>query len=170
MFSITLISVGTMGTSRNLINDLDLHVTDGTQRWEPMVTNIEELGRKYDIKNNLEFIYLDSLTPNTNYTVVVTARSISRTQPYALVLNGEIEHYSYTDSNSGVASGLSRTAKILVIIACCVTFCFTGLVLYIGFVNPRRRTRINNAKEILKILENVLNYDDDDEDEEEEQG
>lgn len=139
-------------------------MTDGTQIWSPMVTNVEELGRRYDIKNNLEFIYLDSLTPNTNYTVTIKARSLSRSQPYALVLSGEIGDYAYTDYNSGVTSGLSRTARILVIVACCVTFCFTGLVLYIGFVNPKRRQRIQNAKEILRILENVFNGDDFDED------
>jgi hypothetical protein len=154
------------------VNDLDLSVTNGTYLWSPLVTNANEFDRSYDIKNNFEFIYLNSLKPNTNYTVTVSARSLSRTQPYALVISGEIGYYTYHDSTgNGVSSGLSHTARILVILACCLTCCLTSVVLYAGFVNPARRRRINNAKEILRILENVFydrDYDDDSEEEEEE--
>ena len=155
------------------MNDLDLSVTDGTSLWSPLVTNAAEFDRRYDIRNNLEFIHLDSLSPNTNYTVTVRARSLSRPQPYALVISGEIGYYTYEDSGSGVSSGLSRTARILVILACCLTCCLTCLVWYIGFGSPTRRRRINNAKEIIRILENVLydrEPDDDGEDEEEGEG
>jgi hypothetical protein len=146
-----------VGSSKNLINDLDLSVTNSTFLWSPLVTNADEFGRSYDLKNNLEFISLpmESLKPNTNYTVTVRARSLSRPQPYSLVLSGEIGYFIYHDATSGVSSGLSHTARVLVIVACCLTCCLTSLVLYVGFVNPARRERINNAKEILRILENV---------------
>jgi hypothetical protein len=108
------------------------------------------------------------LKPNRNYTVTVRARSLSRPQSYALVITGEIGEFLYQDSSAKISSGLSDTAKILIIIATILTFCLTILVMYIGFVNPARRRRINQAKELLRMLESVFYEESDGSDEEQE--
>jgi hypothetical protein len=133
------------------------------------VTNADELGQSYDIKNNLELISLDlilDLKPNTNYSVTVRARSLAVPQPYALVITGEVGEFLYSDSSNTVSSGLSHTAKVLIIVASVLTFTLTSLVLYIGFMNPARRRRINQAKELLRAIESVF-YDSDRSDQEE---
>lgn len=149
---------GTVGSTKILINDLDLSITNGTYTWYPLVTNANEGNKKYDLKNNLEFIYLplDEIESNTSYTVTVTARTISRTQPYSIVISGEVSEFIYDSSYSNIDSGLSKTARILIIIACVVTFCWTGLIVWIAFLRPTRRKRIQFAKELLKMVEEAV--------------
>jgi hypothetical protein len=151
---------GTVGSAKVLINDLDLTVSNGTYTWYPVVTNIEEKKKKYDVKNNLELISISSsqLRPNTTYTIQVNGRSLSTTQSYALVVTGEIGAYQYQDPNQNpVSSGLTTTAKALVGVACGLSFFLTLLVFWIAFGNPRRRGKINFVKKLYEMtIEAIL--------------
>lgn len=110
-----------------------------------MITN-DGFGRA-DRKNNLECIVLHYPRPNGNYTVTVTARSISRTQPYALVITGQIGRFPVSSFEDIYDSGLTPLARLLVIIACGVTCCFVPFVFWIGFANPQRRKRIKEQRQ-----------------------
>jgi hypothetical protein len=111
----------------------------------PVVTN--DASGRYDRKNNLECILLSYPEPNSTYIVTVTPRSISKTQPYALVITGEVGQYPSSTSQTLITSGLTPMARLFVIVAVCVTCCFTSLVLWVGFANPARRRKLREQEE-----------------------
>lgn len=79
---------GSSGASRPLVNDLTIAVTDGTgtvqHRPQSYVQGVSNV-------NNVAVILIDSPLPSTTYTVVVSATStLAYTQPYALVMTGQI--------------------------------------------------------------------------------
>lgn len=80
-----------------MINDLDLKLSDGINTYYPIVTNSEG---KYDRLNNVEVIILFNPPANTTFTVTVTGHSLSTTQPYALIISGEVGAYPYTKKGS----------------------------------------------------------------------
>lgn len=131
---------GSVGSTNALINDLDLQLSNSTHVFYPLVTN--DATRRFDRKNNLEFIILNYPKRNSTYTVTVTPRTISRTQPYSIIITGEIGQFPTTSDESTVNSGLTPLAKLFITIASCVTFCFTLCVIWIGFANPGRREKI----------------------------
>ena len=143
--------LGTIGSTRALVNDLDLIVRNKTHIFTPLVTNAVDpiTNQRYDRVNNLEFISIHPC-PKCTYSVIVKARSLSRTQPYSLVITGDVGKYTYSDSYSGVTSGLTQRARIAVIVATITAFCLTICVIWIAFGRPVRRRRINEIKEIYR--------------------
>jgi hypothetical protein len=102
-----------------LINDLDIELSNGTHAFYPIVTDTDG---KYDRINNMEVIVLYNPMPNTTYTVTVTPHSVSVTQPYALIISGEVGEFAYS----------KKKDPLLVIIAAVLVLIFSGcVVLYI---------------------------------------
>jgi hypothetical protein len=136
--------LGSIGSTYALINDLDIQLSNSTHTFYPIITN--DGFDRADRKNNLECIVLQYPKANGNYTVTVTARSISRTQPYALVITGQVGHYPVSNSQVVYNAGLTSLARLLVVIACGVTCCFVSFVFWVGFANPQRRKRIKEQE------------------------
>lgn len=82
--------------------------------------------------------------------MTVKARSISRAQPYSLVITGQVGQYTYSDKYNGVDSGLTQKAKIFVLVAAILAFCFTICVIWLAFGRAARRNRINQAMEMYR--------------------
>jgi hypothetical protein len=122
-----------------------------THTFTPLVTNAVDptTNQRYDRYNNLEFITIHPCS-KCSYSVIVKARSLSRTQPYSLVITGEVGKYTYSDSYNGVSTGLTQRARIAVIVATVLAFCLTICVTWIAFGRPVRRRRINEVKEIYR--------------------
>jgi hypothetical protein len=133
------------------VNDLDIIVVNKTHTFTPLVTNALDpvTNQRYDRYNNLEFISIHPCS-QCSYSVIVKARSLSRAQPYSLVITGEVGKYTYSESYNGVTSGLTQRARIAVITATCAAFCLTICVMWIAFGRPVRRRRINEVKEIYR--------------------
>lgn len=85
-----------------------------------------------------------------SYSVVVRARSLSRAQPYSLVITGEVGKYTYSDSYNGIKSGLTQRAKIAVAVATILAFCLTVCVFWLAFGRSVRRRRIKEVKEMYR--------------------
>jgi hypothetical protein len=129
------------------VNDLDVFVT-GNQSYYPLTAKTDTVPPS-DRINNLEFISFTPC-PGCSYTVTVRARLLSRTQPYSLVITGDVGKFTYSDSYKGVTSGLTQRAKIAVIVATLSAFCLTVCVFWLAFGRPVRRRRINEVKEIYR--------------------
>mmetsp|Transcript_7504 Transcript_7504/g.11144 ORF Transcript_7504/g.11144 Transcript_7504/m.11144 type:complete len:795 (-) Transcript_7504:176-2560(-) len=140
---------GTVGASNALVNDLDLTVSNDTHTFYPLVTNS---GGQFDRRNNHEFVIIEYPARNASYTVTVTGHSLSRTQPYALVISGEIGEYEYEIDKSEQVSGLSDTARIIIGTMAGFAFCFTACVFWIAFASPTRRVVIREAKEFERQM------------------
>lgn len=133
------------------MNDLDLIVVNSTHRFSPLVTNAVDSSdnTRRDRSNNLEFIMIPACS-ECSYSVIVRARSLSRAQPYSLVITGEVGKYTYSDTYKGVSSGLTQRAKIAVAVATILAFCLTICVTWIAFGRPVRRRKINEVKEMYR--------------------
>jgi hypothetical protein len=85
---------GTSGSSRPLINDLDIVVVDTSGKI--LHNSLSHNSGETDL-NNVEVIVIESPFPNMTYTVqVFSANSLSYSpQPYALVMTGEITQINY---------------------------------------------------------------------------
>lgn len=68
----------------------------------------------------MEVIILYNPMPNATYTVTVTPHSVSITQPYALIISGEIGEFSYTPKKD----------PYLVIIAAIIVLVLSGCALF----------------------------------------
>jgi hypothetical protein len=141
------LSIGTVGSTRALVNDLDVFVT-GNQTYYPLTAKSDTTPPS-DRINNLEFITFTPC-PGCSYTVTVRAKSLSRAQPYSLVITGDVGKFTYSDSYKGVTTGLTQKAKIAVIVAAILAFCLTICVFWLAFGRPVRRRRINEVKEIYR--------------------
>ena len=77
---------GVAGSAKPLINDLDVSVIQqsNNERYLPLPNNANS---RID---NVEMIIISDPVPYTNYTVTVTAYSLSTVQPYALVITGNV--------------------------------------------------------------------------------
>lgn len=82
--------------------------------------------------------------------MTVKARSISRSQPYSLVITGQVGQYTYKDEYKGIDSGLTQKARIFVLVAAILAFCFTACVIWLAFGRAARRHRINEVKEMYR--------------------
>jgi hypothetical protein len=85
---------GTSGSSRPLINDLDIVVVDTSGKI--LHNSLSHTSGETDL-NNVEVIIIESPLPNMTYTVqVFSANSLTYSpQPYALVMTGEITQFNY---------------------------------------------------------------------------
>lgn len=137
--------IGSVGAINALINDLDLQLSNSTHTFYPLITN--DATKHFDRKNNLEFIILHYPEKNSTYTVTVTPKTILRTQPYSLVITGEVGQYPITVYEPVVDSGLTRLVKLFIIVAASVTCCLTIFVYWIGFAHPVRREKIRQVYE-----------------------
>ena len=134
-----------------LVNDLDLMLSNATHEFGPLVTT--DVEGRYDRKNTVEFVVLHHAKRNSNYTVTITGHSISYTQPYALVISGEIGEFDYMPKSLyPTAKGLSKTAKTTMFTMLCLSCFLTACVVWIGFANPERRSAINKAKDYTNHL------------------
>eukprot|EP00607_Mallomonas_marina_P009568 CAMPEP_0182418256 /NCGR_PEP_ID=MMETSP1167-20130531/2742_1 /TAXON_ID=2988 /ORGANISM="Mallomonas Sp, Strain CCMP3275" /LENGTH=676 /DNA_ID=CAMNT_0024592391 /DNA_START=428 /DNA_END=2458 /DNA_ORIENTATION=- len=82
---------GGVGSSTILVNDLDLTLIGGGKTYYPIPDNANSK------LENVEQIILNNPTPYANYTIKVTARYTSGTQPYALVITGHKEAHNTSD-------------------------------------------------------------------------
>ncbi|CAE7515171.1 tagC [Symbiodinium microadriaticum] len=105
------------GAANVMINDLDLMMTDGTDTYYPVITNLDG---KYDRLNNVEAIILFNPPANTTFTVTVTGHSISTTQPYALIISGEVGQFPYSKDDSNWLLYILGALLILIFGGCCV--------------------------------------------------
>ena len=137
---------GALGTNNVLVNDLDLTISNETHTFHPLVTT--DTSGTVDRLNNIEFIMLNQPRRNTNYTVTVSAHSLSRTQPYALVMSGEVGEFEFV-GNLGYETkkGLSEQARTTMLVMFFLSCCLTACVCWIGYANPERRQTINHAKD-----------------------
>jgi len=111
---------GTVGAAKALVNDLDLRLFNDTHSFYPMITNEDG---KYDRINNVEVIVLSRPARNATYTVTVTPHSISRTQPYALVITGEIGRIDYSLPDDNYFLYILGALLVIIIVASVVVVC-----------------------------------------------
>jgi len=103
-------------TSKKLINDLDIRITDGTTTWYPYVLdpshpwNAATTGD--DAINNVEEVVIKNVVPGHTYTIKVTHKgTLARgSQAYSLVLSG-IGGSTYCTSASTSSTG-TRIDKV----------------------------------------------------------
>ncbi|MDP4253106.1 MAG: S8 family serine peptidase [Bacteroidota bacterium] len=97
-------------TTRKLVNDLDIRITDGTSTFMPWVLNPANPSAAAttgdNIRDNVEKIEIDSLIPGKSYTVHVTHKgSLARnSQAYSLLLSG-VGGQAYCASSGSGAGG-----------------------------------------------------------------
>lgn len=82
-------------TSRKLVNDLDLRITDGVSTWKPWVLNPANPGAAAttgdNFRDNVEKVEVDSVVPGRSYTLTVTHKgTLARagSQTYSLIISG----------------------------------------------------------------------------------
>jgi len=94
------------GTVKALVNDLDIVLTNGSHSWYSLqsAVNAAVSDIPSDNTNNVEVIVLPQPYIHCNYTLTVHARSLSHTQPYALVMTSHITHLNYTLSDVSLPS------------------------------------------------------------------
>jgi hypothetical protein len=116
---------GTAGSNNPLINDLDVELSDGANTYYPVVTT--DTTGKYDRKNNLEVVLLFDPPANTSFTVKVTAHAVSITQPYALIISGEVGEFYYKNPDNNFVVVVLGVLLTVIFVACCV-LCVAGYV------------------------------------------
>lgn len=141
--------IGAIGSNNVLVNDLDVTLSNSTHTFYPLVTTDE--AQTVDRKNTIEFIILHFPKRNSNYTVTVSPFSISRTQPYALIISGEVGKFEVMSATYSVKKGLSETAKTTMLSMAFLACCLTACVCWIAFAHPERRATINQAKDFNYI-------------------
>jgi len=118
---------GTIGASKVLINDLDLEIYNSTHSFYPLVTTDSE--GKYDRLNTVEVVDISHPVRNAEYTVKVSAHLLVTTQPFALVLSGEVGRVAY-ETRGGESSSLSSEVTLAVVISIVAAFAL-ACVLYL---------------------------------------
>jgi Subtilase family/GEVED domain/Secretion system C-terminal sorting domain len=94
-------------TTRKLVNDLDLRISDGTNTFLPWIlnpANPSAAATKGDnIRDNVEKIEIDSLIPGKTYTISVTHKgTLARgAQAYSLLVSGAGGQAYCTSTSSG---------------------------------------------------------------------
>jgi subtilisin family serine protease len=109
--------VGSAGSSRPLVNDLELRVKLNGDVYVPYYNTYSDI-------NNIEMIDIAEPCGGCNYTIEVRAVSLSVVQPYALVASGILTKAVY-DADSG---GQKRTAAWL------ITGVIIGVIILVIFV------------------------------------
>jgi hypothetical protein len=90
---------GTVGSAVALVNNLNVKLSNLTHTFHPLTTTPS---RPTDNLNNLEVIILHNPSPNSTYTVTISATSLSIAQPYSLVISGEVNaHLGQDDGDEG---------------------------------------------------------------------
>jgi hypothetical protein len=138
--------IGTVGSAKPLVNDLDLTVSNQTHTLYSLTSTLTGSFRS-DTKNTVEMIVIHNPMPNTAYNVTVSyskaaGGAVSKTQPYALVVTGEISEYQYSDKSDMVASGLSQKAKIAVGVASGCALFLTLCVCWLVYCTSTRKRKI----------------------------
>lgn len=142
---------GTIGSNTILVNDLDITLSNATHTFRPLVTT--DKAHTVDRKNTIELIVLHFPKRNSNYTVTVSPYSVSHTQPYALVISGEVgEFEGVLTATSSVNKGLSKNARTTILVMAFLACCLTTCVCWIAFANPERRATINQAKDFNYVI------------------
>ena len=79
---------GTSGSSRPLVNDLNIVVVDGSGT---VVHRSQTSQQGESDSNNVKMILIDEPIPDTAYTAIISSNgNLAYTQPYALVMTGQI--------------------------------------------------------------------------------
>lgn len=109
------------GSSTVLLNDLDITLSDSINTYYPDVSNSNS---HYDRLNPVEIIRLSTPSRNTTYTVTVSAHILVKTQPYAIVISGNLGKYPYTpperDYTMYILAGLLMMGLLTSCVLCCV--------------------------------------------------
>ncbi len=136
-----------------MINDLDITLSNSTHTFYPIVRNSQN---KFDRLNNVEVITLDSPVPNSTYVVTVSAYSLSKTQPYALVMTGNIGHYPYSPPKIDYTLYIVAALLIMILLVTC------GLVCVCCMIRKKEKDQKKNSQ-LKRAGSRVDDTDSDDE-------
>ena len=140
---------GAAGSAKPLVNDLDVSVIQqsNNQRYLPIPFNANSR------VGNIEVIIIPDPIPYTNYTVIVSAYSLSTAQPYALVITGHVIAYNSTSSSKKTLpkwllhlKNISPEAKAIITSQAIAFFVLLVIVVSIVRVNSRPGSRANNPR------------------------
>eukprot|EP00602_Paraphysomonas_sp_CaronLab_P004064 CAMPEP_0185022178 /NCGR_PEP_ID=MMETSP1103-20130426/4903_1 /TAXON_ID=36769 /ORGANISM="Paraphysomonas bandaiensis, Strain Caron Lab Isolate" /LENGTH=783 /DNA_ID=CAMNT_0027554141 /DNA_START=309 /DNA_END=2660 /DNA_ORIENTATION=+ len=105
--------IGTVGASVILVNDLTLRVYSPTETLFPLNNDDSDI-------NNVEMVVIDSPLPNTTYVVEVSATSLSSSQPYAIVISGEVVEAQVNKTSDSThnssSTGIGKDVRDVIIV------------------------------------------------------
>jgi len=128
---------GTVGSSKILLNDLDVVLANSTHSFRSVVRANAGVS---DAINSVEVILLQFPKLGGSYSVTVTAKSLVAQQAYALIISGNILGNNYTIPSEVVFSGrvgLTNKAKIAISMMTLVAFLLVACVYWIGFYSSK---------------------------------
>jgi hypothetical protein len=120
------------GATTVLLNDLDITLTDESSKTNiyPLVVSSsnsnsqqQQQQGEHDHINPVEIIRLTSPTRNTTYTLTVSAHKLVTTQPYALIISGNIGQYPYSPPQRDYTMYLLAGLLMMTLITCCILGC-----------------------------------------------
>jgi hypothetical protein len=112
------------GATTVLLNDLDITLTDqDSNTFYPLVVSNSNTESEHDRLNPVEIIRLSSPRRNATYTLTVSAHSLVTTQPYALIISGNIGQYPYTPPKRDYTMYILAGILLMSLITCCVLGC-----------------------------------------------
>lgn len=108
------------GSSTVLLNDLDVTLSDSTNVYYPEISNSNS---NFDRLNPVEIIRLSSPSRNTTYKVTISAHILVKTQPYALVISGNIGQHPFTPPERDYTMYILAGILMMGLITGCVLLC-----------------------------------------------
>lgn len=112
------------GSTTILLNDLDITLTDqDSNTFYPLATSSSNSGSQHDRLNPVEIIRLPSPRRNSTYTLKVSAHRLVTTQPYALIISGNIGQFPYTPPDRDYTMYILAGILMMSLITCCVLGC-----------------------------------------------
>jgi hypothetical protein len=152
--------VGSVGSSRPLVNDLELRVKLNADVHVPYYNSYSDI-------NNIEMVDIDNPCAGCNYTIEVRAVSISAIQPYALVATGFVTPFVFNATVSESASidsteSIGPLTQRVIITLGIICLILGAILIYLHYVDvppPARKTRRNFADEQREQAEALRFYE-----------
>ena len=142
---------GVAGSGKVLVNDLDVSVTVQDGSYGSIVTYLPIPNSANSRIDNVEVIIIPNPRASTNYTITVSAYSLSCKQPFALVVTGHVSSYNMTEATpSALATWFTRIrnldpeVKALISTLSVVLFILGGIVLSILYMNRSTYSELRN--------------------------
>ena len=132
---------GTSGSSRPLVNDLNIIVVDGSGT----ILHRSQTSTGESDYNNVKMILIDDPIPDTAYTAIISSNgNLAYTQPYALVMTGQILPVRQRTVRSILAS-IQNYMQYSSLNACIAVFTIS-LMCFVLFVFLQRKNNQNKMK------------------------
>mmetsp|Transcript_13835 Transcript_13835/g.22922 ORF Transcript_13835/g.22922 Transcript_13835/m.22922 type:complete len:915 (+) Transcript_13835:97-2841(+) len=152
--------IGSAGSSRPLVNDLELRVKLNGDVYVPHFNSYSDI-------NNIEMVDIDNPCAGCNFTIEVRAVSLSAVQPYALVATGIVTPFVFnatSDSSTDIDSSESigpLTLRIIVVLGI-ISLILGSILIYLHYIDvppPARKRKKNFAQEQHEQAEALRYYE-----------